>query len=207
MSRIYIAALDVQVLPAFSTSCLGFEPASPVAYLCIPMAGTTKRLRRKTTVSQKGCSELMLLTFEWWMQFLLPVGRYMTAEVWRCDYNGAWIRVWRLLSKEWRKVWDQGFRIKLYVHEACASDLWHAGLWYDDFEFSRDNCNEVVYLRSVLMREGRICIVTMPWKTLEGLRPILSRIAFADRVLRPFMFPSVCAQSFAQTACCSQSEL
>ena len=157
----------------------------------------------RPSVSQKGCSESMLLTFEWWMQFLLPVGRYMTAEVWRCDYNGAWIRAWRLLCKEWRKDWD---------HEACVSDLCRAArwYWYDDLKIFRDCCNKIVYLRSELMREGRICIVTMSWKTLEGLRPILSRIALADRVLRPTMCldqPSFCVQSFAQTAFCLQSEL
>ena len=171
------------------------------------MAGVTKRLRRKTTVSQKGCSELMLLTFEWWMQFLLPVGRYMTAEVWRCDYNGAWIRVWRLLSKEWRKVWDQGFRVELYVHKDCVPKLCQASRFYVDLEFYRDSRNEVVYHRSALMREGLICIATMSWKTLEGLRPILSHIAYADRMHRPFMFPSVCVQSFAQTVCRFQSGL
>ena len=176
------------------------------------MAGATERLRRKTTVSQKGCSELMLLTSEWWMQFLLPVGRYMTMWAWRWNYKGTWIRVWRLLSKEWREVWDQGFRIKLIIHEACVSDLCRAArwYWYDDLKIFRDSCNKVVYLRSELMREGRICIMTMSWKILEGLRPILSRIALADRVLRPTMCldqPSFCVQSFAQTAFCLQSEL
>ena len=123
----------------------------------------------KTTVSQKGCSDLMLLTSEWWMQFLLPVGRYMTMSVWRWRYRGA-NRVWRLLSKEWREVWDQGVRINLLVHEACVSDLCHAARLYDDLKFSRDSCN------------GRMCVATMPWKTFKGLRPFLSRLALMDRL-------------------------
>ena len=177
------------------------------------MAGATKRLRRKTTVSQKGCSELMLLTFEWWMQFLLPVGRYMTAEVWRCDYNGAWIRVWRLLSKEWRKVWDQGFRIKLCVHEACVSDLCHAARWYDDLKFSRDICNKAVYHRIVSMRDGRFCIVTMSWKTFVRLRHYLSWLAVREKLdghsmhsvkVVHFMWNQ---RDFAQTAFCLERDL
>ena len=123
----------------------------------------------KTTVSQKGCSDLMLLTSEWWMRFLLPVGRYMTMSVWRRAYRGAW-KVFRLLSKEWREVWDQGFRIKLLVREARVSDLCRAARWYD----SRDSCNKVVYHRIVSMRNGRFCIVTMPWKTFVGLRVFLT---------------------------------
>ena len=138
------------------------------------MAGATKRLRRKTTVrmvdATKGCSELMLLTSEWWMPFLLPVGRYMNMWAWRWNYKGTWIRVWRLLSKEWREVWDQGFRIKLLVHEACVSDLCHAARLYDDLKFSRDSCN------------GRMCVATMPWKTFKGLRPFLYRLALMDRL-------------------------
>ena len=157
------------------------------------MAGATERLRRKTTVLQKGCSELMLLTSEWWMQFLLPVGRYMTMRVWGRDYRAAWIWVWRLLSKEWREVWDQGFRIKLIIHEACVSDLCHAARLYDDLKFSRDSCN------------GRMCVATMPWKTFKGLRPFLSRLTLMDRLhTRHSLCASFNAVSCAQTAVSQQ---
>ena len=129
------------------------------------MAGATKRLRRKTTVSQKGCSELMLLTSEWWMQFLLPVGRYVPAL-----YVAAWKRVWRLLCKAWREVWDQGFRVKLHLHEDHYMTLCLAARCYGDLMFSRDSCN------------GRMCVATMPWKTFKGLRPFLYRLALMDRL-------------------------
>ena len=140
------------------------------------MAGTTKRLRRKTTVSQPSVSEasneLMLLTSEWWMQFLLPVGRYMTKLQWRSRYTGAWIWVWRLLSRDWCEVWDQGFRIKLIVHEARVSDLCHAARSNDDLKFSRDSCNKVKYFVNGKVDEGRYCTVLMAWNTFNGLRPI-----------------------------------
>ena len=113
----------------------------------------------------KGCSELMLLTSEWWMPFLLPVGRYMNMWAWRWNYKGTWIRVWRLLSKEWREVWDQGFRIKLLVREARVSHLCRAARWYD----SRDSCNKVVLCK---MRYGRFCLVTMLWKTCVGFNSL-----------------------------------
>ena len=172
-----------------------------MAYRCIQMAGATKRLRRKTTVSQKGCNELMLLTSEWWMQFLLPVGRYMTMWAWRWNYKGTWIRVWRLLSKEWREVWDQGFRIKLLVHEARVSDLCRAARWYD----SRDSCNKVVYHRIVSMRDGRFCIVTMPWKTFVGLRRFLTWVTLMERLDGLHFIWN--QREFAQTAFCLQREL
>ena len=181
-------ALDAQVSPAFSTSGLGFEPFSPVAFLCIQMAGTTKRLRRKTKVVQKGRNELMLFTSEWWMQFLLPVGRYMSMLAWYSDYRHGWTWVWRLLSTEWREVWDQGFRIKLLVHEARVSDLCHAARWYDDLKFSRDSCNKLVYHRTTSMLDGRFCLATMPWKTFAGLRPFLSQFGLCERPCR--MWPS-----------------
>ena len=155
------------------------------------MAGATERLRRKTTVSQKGCSELMLLTSEWWMQFLLPVGRYMPALS-----VIAWKGVWRLLSKEWREVWDQGVRINLLVHEACVSDLCHAARLYDDLKFSRDSCN------------GRMCVATMPWKTFKGLRPFLYRLALMDRLhTLHSLWASFNVVSCAQTAFSLQRDL
>ena len=167
------------------------------------MAGATKRLRRKTKVSQTGCNELMLSTSEWWMQFLLPVGLYMTMFNWRCGDGGAWIWVWRLLSKEWRVFWDQGFRIKLLVHETHVSDLCHAARWYDYLKFSRDSCSKVEYHSLVSM--GRTCIVTMPWKTFVGLRPFLSRFALRERPRR--MWPSFQVESCAQTVFYLQREL
>ena len=163
------------------------------------MAGATKRLRRKTTVrmvdATKGCSELMLLTSEWWMPLLLPVGRYMNMWAWRWNYKGTWIRVWRLLSKEWREVWDQGFRIKLIIHEACVSDLCHAARWYDDLKFSRDSRNRLFITQSL---SDRFCIVTMPWKTFVGLRSFLTWETLMERIVQ---------REFAQTAFCLQSEL
>ena len=155
------------------------------------MSRATKRLRRKTTVSQKGCSELMMLTSEWWMQFLLPVGRDMPAV-----YVSARIRYWRLLCKAWREVWDQGFRIKLIIHEACVSDLCHAARLYDDLKFSRDSCN------------GRMCVATMPWKTFKGLRPFLSRLALMDRLhTLHSLWASFNVVSCAQTAFSQQRRL
>ena len=160
------------------------------------MAGATERLRRKTTVSQKGCSELMMLTPEWWMQFLLPVGRYMPAV-----YVAAWKRVWRLLCKAWREVWDQGFRIKLLVREARVSDLCRAARWYD----SRDSCSKAVYHRIVSMRNGRFCIVTMPWKTFVGLRVFLTCDACMEWLDGLHFFWD--QREFAQPAFCLQREL
>ena len=169
------------------------------------MASATKRLRRETTVSQKGCSDLMRLTSEWWMRFLLPVGRYMTMSVWRWAYTGASIWVWRLLSKEWRVVWDQGFRINLIVNEARVSDLCHVTRWYDDLKFTCNSCNKVVYHRNVSMRDGRFCIVTMPWKTFVGLRRFLPWLVSMDR-LRGLqsIWASFHSESFARTVFCSQ---
>ena len=157
------------------------------------MAGATERLRRKTTVSQKGCSELMMLTSEWWMQFVLPVGRYMPTVC-----VAAWMRNWRLLCKAWREVWDQGFRVKLHLHEDRVSNLCHAARCYGDLKFSRDSCNKVKYFEC----GGRYCMVSMPWNTFLGLRPILSRMAKDVRA-----HPSFSVHSFVQTAFCLQSEL
>ena len=162
------------------------------------MASATKRLRRETTVSQKGCSELMMLTSDWWMQFLLPVGRYMSMSVWRWAYRGAWIWVWRLLSKEWREVWDQGIRVKFNLHEDRVSNLCHAARCYGDLKFSRDSCNKIKYFEC----GGRYCMVSMPWNTFLGLRTILSRMAKDVRA-----HPSFSVHSFVQTAFCPQSEL
>ena len=171
------------------------------------MAGTTKRLRRKTTVSQPSVSEasneLMLLTSEWWMQFLLPVGRYMTKLQWRSRYTGAWIWVWRLLSRDWCEVWDQGFRIKLIVHEARVSDLCHAARSNDDLKFSRDSCNKLEY--HIMSRDGRFCLATMPWKTFAGLRPFLSQFGLCEWPCR--MWPSFHFESCAQTVFSLQRKL
>ena len=131
-------ALEAQICASFSISCLGFEPASSRAYLCIQMARATKRLRRKTTISQKGCSEMMILTSEWWMQFLFAVGRYISAAQ---DFPRY--RVWRLLSKAWREVWDQGFRLKVQLLEAHYYNLRFAGRCSDDLVFRRDSCNKI----------------------------------------------------------------
>ena len=146
------------------------------------MAGAIKRFQRKTTVSQKGCTEQMILTSEWWMQFLHPVGRYMSMLAWYSDYRHGWIWVWRLLSTEWREVWDQGFRIKLLIHEARVSDPCYAARCFDDLKFSRDSCSRIVYHRFIFMRDGRFCIVTMPWKTFVGLRRFLSWLALTARL-------------------------
>ena len=194
-------ALDAQVSPAFSTSCLGFKPASPVPYFCMQMAGTLKRLRRKTTVSQKGCSELMMFTAEWWMQFLLPVGKYM-PEI----YVAAWKRVWRLLSKAWREVWDQGFRVRMTLHEDHYSTLCLASPRDGGLKFYRDSSNRIKFHSQGFVREGRYCLVSMPWNTFIGLRPILSRMA-KDLFRHPQRGKSFTLLAYVQTAFCLQSEL
>ena len=70
-------------------------------------------IRRGTTVSQKGCCALMMLTAEWWKEFLLPVGRRkLVIEEWRVIGVDVWWwkKEWRLLCKEWRELWDHGLR-------------------------------------------------------------------------------------------------
>ena len=168
------------------------------------MAGATKRLRRKTKVVQKGRNELMLFTSEWWMQFLLPVGRYMAMSVWSSDYWCVWIWTWRLLSKEWRDVWDQRSSIKLLVHEARVSDLCHAARGYDDLKFSRDSCSKLVYHSPTSMIDDRFCLATMLWKTFMGLRSFLSRSSVMDsfddlmeRCLESTMWASIHVESVA----------
>ena len=176
------------------------------------MAGATKRLRRKTTVSQKGCSELMMLTSEWWMQFLFAVGRYISAAQ---DFPRY--RVWRLLSKAWREVWDQGFRLKVQLLEAHYYNLRFAGRCSDDLVFRRDVCNKIIWywrIRPTTFECCRYCLVSMPWNTFKGLRPILLRMAkhWSSPSFREYAFDqntdkSFSMHSFVQTAFSHQSEL
>ena len=165
------------------------------------MAGQIKRLRRKTTVSQSACSELLLLTSEWWMQFVLPLGRYEPRV-----YAIFWMKKWRLLCKAWREVWDQGFRVRLFLHEDHVGELCYAGGSYGDLMFYRDSCNKVEYFQCGRRDEGLKCRVSMPWNTFKRLRPILSRMAMYDGYLRP-RGKSFNVHSFVQTAFCLQSEL
>ena len=169
------------------------------------MAGPIKRLRRGTFVSQNGCNDLMLFTVERWIQFLLPVGRYMTMSVWRWAYTGASIWVWRLLSKEWRDVWDQGFTINLIVNEACVSELCHVTRWYDDLKFTCCSWDRVVYHRNFSLRDRRFSMVTMAWMTFVGLRRFLPWLVSMDR-LRGLqsIWASFHSESFARTVSCFQ---
>ena len=153
------------------------QPASPLAHLCIQMAGATKRLRRKTTVPQKDCSELMLLTAEWWMQFLLPVQRYTFIFP---------MPVKRLLCKAWREFWNQGFRIKLSLHQDHIWEMCRAAPCYGDLVFSRDPCNNVIYDAYGRVHNGlKYCQVSMPWNTFKRLRPILLRMRTHTSYLSP----------------------
>ena len=167
------------------------------------MARATKRLRRKTTVSQKGCSELMMLTSEWWMQFVFAVGRYTPA------LNAAVRnRVWRLLCKAWREVWDQGFRVKLSLPEGHVYELSLAVRCSDDLVFSRDSCNKIRFVLAGRVHEScRYCLVSMPWNTFKELRPILFRMVKNDCPICPHKGRRFRVHSFAQTAFFFQSEL
>ena len=158
------------------------------------MAGPTKRLRRKTTVSQSGCSELLMLTSEWWMQFVLPVGHYVQ----RNDV-AAWIRNWRLLCKEWREVWDQGFRVKMSLHQDYVSMLCNAAQCYGDLLFVRDRSNKILYHQNGKVHEGLYCTVSMQWKTFKELRPILLRMAKLRKELRMDRGTAFSVLSFVQT--------
>ena len=148
------------------------------------MARATKRLRRKTTVSQKGCSELMMLTSEWWMQFLFTVGSYIPAV----DAS-ARNRVWRLLSKAWREIWDQGFRLKLRLPEGDYVGLHMTGRCPDDLVFSRDSRNKIECVLADNKDQGRYCKVSMPWNTFKELRQILFLM---EKEKSPFL-PKPCA--------------
>ena len=163
------------------------------------MAGQIKRLRRKTTVSQSACSELLLLTSEWWMQFVLPLGRYEPRV-----YAIFWMKKWRLLSKSWREVWDQGFRVKLSLDQSHVLELcsvaFHSGV-LGDLLFCRDRASKIIYYHVGLMHGGTRCDVSMPWKTFKTLRSLLLQIA------RPTDWIAVSVLSFIQTAFCFQREL
>ena len=134
--------LEAQVLLAFS------EPASPVTALCIQMAGTTKRLRQKTTVSQRPCGELMMLTYEWWMQILIPDLRcddykFNLHSSWESSFWLEWNGL-RMLSKAWREVLERGVKIimQFSYHEWTRYTdfrFWCAPC-YDEVEFVRDSC-------------------------------------------------------------------
>ena len=132
------------------------------------MAGQIKRLRRKTTVSQSACSELLLLTSEWWMQFVLPLGRYEPRV-----YAIFWMKKWRLLCKAWREVWDQGFRVKLSLDQSHVLELcsvaFHSGV-LGDLLFCRDRANKIIYYHEGYVHgrhssnHGRFCF---RWLGLE----------------------------------------
>ena len=137
------------------------------------MVGPNKRLRRKTTVSQKGCSQLLMLTSEWWMQFAYPVGSY-----YQTIYVLPSLATWRLLSKAWREIWDQGCRVKLSLHQDHVSQLrFAAQVSQLDLLFRRDSVNKILYYYEGYMQEGLRCIVSMSWKTFMELRPILVQVS------------------------------
>ena len=187
-----VCALDAQV-------SLGFAPASPVAFLCIPMAGPTKRLRRKTTVFESSNSELLLVTSEWWMQFAFLLGRYMLF-----DHSANW----RLLSKAWREVWDQGLRITLSLHHERVFHIRLAAQSQGDLLFHRDSDNKILYYHHIdHEEEGLYCTVSMPWNTFKRLRPMLLRIAKHGKRSVHDAPKAFCVFSFVQTAFNVQSEL
>ena len=164
-------------------TCLGFEPVSSVAFLCIQMAGPTKRLRRKMTVSHSDCSELLMLTSEFWLQFAFPAGRYLIAYQ-KTFRQGV---KWRLLCKAWREVWDQGWRVTLRLQVDNVWMLCQAAQCYGDILLRRDRDNEVIYDHR-LWDSGGCCLVSMPWKTFKGLRPLLvlgsNKCAFCKLILK-----------------------
>ena len=165
------------------------------------MAGATKRLRRKTTVTQKSCSELMMLTSEWWMRFLLPVGCR-----WHAAYIPDRIKSWRLLCKAWREVWDQGWRVRMVLHECLVGELCDVVSCCDDLQFIRDSSNRIEYFTSRRVHEGRKCWVSMPWKTFKRFLPLLHRMAALADLYSPYTewFKVV---YFAQTGFCLQTWL
>ena len=122
-------------------TCLGVETVSPVAFLCIQMAGPTKRLRRKMTVSHSDCSVLLMLTSEFWLQFAFPAGRYLLLY----DKPRRQVIKWRLHCKAWREVWDQGWRVTLRLPVDNLWMLYQAAQCYGDVLFVRDKDNEVIY--------------------------------------------------------------
>ena len=86
------------------------------------MAGTSKRLRRKTTVTQTNCEQWLVLKLSWWIPFLLPPDlktMNLTSganSTWDNSYSTwDWAKHLRLLSKCFREAWNALFHVIIHL--------------------------------------------------------------------------------------------
>ena len=92
-----------------------------------------RQLRQKATVSlqnttendRHGCGELMMLTYQWWMQILIPDLRCDDHKFhWECTWKSSFWLEWnglRMLSKAWHKVLERGVKITVQYHAMPVS--------------------------------------------------------------------------------------
>ena len=140
------------------------------------MAGPSKRLRRKTTVSQKDLGVPLAVTLEYWVNFLIIDG--LTMHFWSTtsqEPNWSRAKHLRIVNKQCRQVWDTGVQVKLNVLYGVPSD--NAKLWkYDAF---------MVCAPWDRMRHQRKCLayidkndvmtsmITMSWQAFIEMKPVL----------------------------------
>ena len=135
------------------------------------MAGTQKRLRRKTRVSEKNYEEVLLLTFRLWMPFLLPPDT--RRQLHYQNFTWDWAKNERLLSKRFREAWNEQFHVILHVRTDYLR-LLKEYVPSHEIKFYRldDDGHSIL---SYILFEGfssyEYCVVTMPWRAFQLLKP------------------------------------
>ena len=84
------------------------------------MAGSLKRLRRKSPVSQRNYEDVLVPTFPLWIPYLLPPD---TPECSGFCCTWSWVKHERLLSKGFREAWNEHFQVILLVRYDCLELL------------------------------------------------------------------------------------
>ena len=79
------------------------------------MAGTLKRLRRKTRASQRNYEDVLVSTLHLWMPFLLPADTREKLRFKRASCTWYSARNERMLSKRFRNAWIEHFHVIVVV--------------------------------------------------------------------------------------------
>ena len=120
------------------------------------MAGTLKRLRRKTRASQRNYEDVLVSTLHLWMPFLLPADTREKLRSRSCTWSSA--KHERMLSKRFRNTWIEHFHVIVLVHGSMLSKVENVVLPDDSSCMILDEP-----VRMSFLDDWWYYMVTMPW--------------------------------------------